>query len=434
MRCTENYRIDGFLMKYLLIVTFFLFSFLYADDQEDKQLLVQNDQTEELVEVKDTSGLTKDEVRKIADEEDKKVEVKAKDVIKTIVESDSKGNIDISKLQTPWENMSPTPKAYDWVQTKSGEWFKGEIKALYNDKLEFDSDEVGLYNFDFEDITQIKSFNTIGVNIEDTAVFTGIIRFKNDTITIIQGDKIFKFDRKEVVSMAPEGTSEYNYWSGKITLNIDMRKGNKDQYDYVAKATIKRRTSKSNLLFDYLGRISARDNEETANDHRLNQKYDRYITRRFFWTPLFSEFYKDRFQNIQNQITAGVGIGYKIADNDWAEWDVSGGPAYTYVEYVSVIAEDKVARSPALELSTKMDLEINSRTDLKYDWKVTFSDERAGTYKHHMVATLENEITSWLDLDIGFVWDYLLQPEEASSGEMPDRSDYQFLIGLGIEF
>ena len=415
-------------MKYILLITLlFLHPLLAQDNSSDKE-------ESELIEVKDTSGLTESEVRKIAEEEDEKVEVKAKDVIKTIVESDSDGNIDISKLQTPWEKMSPTPKKYDWVQTKSGEWFKGEIKALYNDKLEFDSDEVGIYVFDFEDVTQIKSYNVIGVNIEDTAVFSGIIRFKDDTMTIIQGDKVFKFGRNEVVSLAQEGTSEFNYWTGKITINVDVRKGNKDQYDYVAKATVKRRTSKDNLYLDYLGRISARDNEETANDHRLNQKYDRFITRRFFWTPLFSEFYKDKFQNIENQFTAGVGIGYTLADNKRLNWDVSAGPAYTYVKYISVTTGNKIATSPALELSTKLEFEINSRTDFKYDWKVTVTDEKAGTYKHHMVATLENEITSWLDLDIGFVWDYLQRPEETSDGITPDRSDYQFLIGLGIEF
>lgn len=409
-------------MRYILFITLLLLHPLLAQESASNKVL------SELIEVKDTSGLSDTEVREIAEEEDAQVEVK------TTKERDFAKKIDISNLQTPWEKMSPTPKRYDWVQTESGEWFKGEIKALYNSKLEFDSAEVGIYTFDFEDVIKIKSYNVMGVNIEDTAVFSGIIRFKDDSITIIQGDKTFKFDRDEIVSLAPKGTSEFNYWNGKITINIDVRKGNKNQYDYVAKSTVKRRTSKDNLYLDYLGRISARDNEETANDHRLNQKYDRFITRRFFWTPLFSEFYKDKFQNIENQITAGVGIGYKLADNSRLSWDVSVGPAYTYVKYISVTSGDSIATSPALELSTKLAFKISSKVDFMYDWKVTLTDERAGTYKHHMVATLENEITGWLDLDIGFVWDYLQHPEETSSGITSDRSDYQFLVGFGVEF
>ncbi|MEA2091143.1 MAG: DUF481 domain-containing protein [Campylobacterota bacterium] len=395
-------------MKYALLISFLFFLPLFAQDSQE---VVKDEKKPELIEVKDTSGLSESEVRKIAEDE-----VKA------------------SIFQTPWEEMSPTPKAFDWVQAKSGEWFKGKIKAMYNDKLEFDSSEIDLYTFKFKDIIQIKSFNVIGVNIEDVAIFTGIIRFKDDEITIIQGDKVFKFNRSEIISLAPENGAEFNYWSAKISLSIDVRQGNKEQYDYTAKANVKRRTSSSNLYFDYLGRISSRDSVETANDHRLNQKYDRYITRQFFWTPLFSEFYQDKFQNIRSQFTGGIGLGYTLVDNEWAEWDVSGGPAYTRIKYISVSDGSPIRTSAALEVSTKVDLELSSRVDFKYDYKITLTDEKAGRYKHHMVSTLENELTSWLDIDFTFVWDYTLYPEETSSGELPAKSDYQFLVGLGIEF
>ena len=391
-------------MKYIIIISFLLCPLFAQEAQKENK-------KEEIIKVKDTSGLSNKEVRKKADSQ-----------------------TSISIFQTPWENMSPTPKAYDWIQTKSGEWFKGEIKAMYNDRLEFDSDEIKLYTFKFKNITQIKSFNPIGVNIENAAIFIGIIRFKDDTITIIQGDNSFKFKRSEIISLAPEGTKEFNYWSGKVTLNIDIREGNKEQYDYTANANIKRRTSISNLYFDYLGRISSRDKKQTANDHRINQKYDKYITRQFFWTPVFSEFYQDEFQNIKNQFTGGVGLGYTLVDNAWAEWDVSGGPAYTRIEYLSVTEGSPVTTSATLEISTKVDLELSSRVDFKYDYKLTLTDKKAGAYKHHMVATLENELTSWLDIDLTYVWDYVLYPEETSSGEIPVKSDYQFLIGLGIEF
>ncbi len=366
-----------------------------------------------LIEIKDTSGLSEEEVRKAVVQEEKKND---------------------SLFQTPWEEMTPSAKTHDWIQTKAGEWFKGEIKAMYNDNLEFDSEEVGIYNFDFEDIARIKSFNIIGVNIEDVAKFSGIIRFENDEIIIIQGDKSFTFSRVEIISFAPHGDREFNFWSGKVSFSLDIRSGNKEQYDYTANLNIKRRTSASNLYFDYLGRISSRDNVKSADDHRISQKYDRYITRNFFWTPVFSEFYRDEFQNIDNQFTVGVGIGYSIARNNWAEWDVSGGPAYTQIEYISVESGENITSSPALELSTKVDLELHSKVDFKLDYKLTYTDEKAGTYKHHTIATLENELTSWLDLDFTFVWDYVLHPEKTEDGEVPVNSDFQVLVGLGIEF
>jgi hypothetical protein len=390
-------------MQHIVLLFLVLSLSLFAKDMKPP--------SENIVEVKDTSGLSDAQVRKIAQTKDKK-----------------------EQKSMRWEDMSPTPTKYDWVQTKSKEWFKGKIKALYNKKLEFDSDEVGLYDFDFEDVIQIKSFYPMSVNIENVAVFSGIIRLKDDKITIIQGDKTFEFNRKKIVSLAPSGNKEFSYWSGKISLGIDIRKGNKEQYDYSAKAKLKRRTSDSNLYLDYLGRISSVDGKESANDHRINEKYDRFITRNFFWTPLSFEYYQDKFQNIKNQITAGIGLGYMVLDTDKVEWDISAGPAFTYIRYISVVDSKERIKSMAFDFSTKIDIKINSKIDFKYDYKATFTDKSAGTYKHHMVSTLENEITSWLDIDLTFVWDYLLDPQQDSNGIIPLKSDYQFLVGLGIEF
>ncbi len=391
-------------MKYIVIIAILVVS-LFGQENS-----VEIDPSN-IIEVKDTSGLSEKEVRKISNDAVKK-----------------------KFFQTPWEEMSPTPKNFDWVQTTKGEWFKGTLEAMYNDKLEFDSEEVGDYTFDFDDISQIRSSIIIGVNIEDYAIFSGIIRLKDGTITITQGDKVFKFKKIEIVSLAPDSTKELSHWKGKIDLGMDTRRGNKNQYDYTLQAHVKRRTSMSNLYFDYIGRISSKDNEKIANDHRLQQKYDRYITKNFFWTPLNSEYYQDEFQNIKHQVTAGFGLGYTLVKNSWAEWSVSSGPAYTYLENISAKDGDITTSSPAFDISTKIELELTKRLDFKYDYKLTFSNKDTGAYKHHMVGKIETEITSWLDLDFTLIWDYLQDPKEADDGVTPFRSDYQFVVSLGVEF
>jgi len=62
------------------------------------------------------------------------------------------------------------------------------------------------------------------------------------------------------------------------------------------------------------------------------------------------------------------------------------------------------------------------------------TDKNAGTYKHHLVATLENELTSWLDLDFTFIWDHIKDPAQNSDGSFPDENDYKTTVGLGIDF
>jgi len=418
-------------MRFFLLLNFLLF-FLEANNLESpdinnsREIVKEDDKNitsedvehpdENVIIVKDNSGLSADEVRQKATESDKK-------------------NINLSKVENSWKNLSPTPVAYDWVQTKSGEWFKGEIKALFDDELEFDSDEVGLYVFDFEDVVQIKSYHIISVNIENLASFPGILRLKDEDLTIVQGENRYEFKRKDMVSFAPDGKNERNLWSGKATISFDFRSGNTNQYDYSAKINMQRRTSMSRLSFDYLGRITAKDDTETANDHRLNQKYDRYITKSFFWTPIFSEIYSDRYKNIDKQLTLGSGIGYTLIDTKKRTWSISGGPALLYTKYETVEANKSIDTfSPALELSTKYELELSKITDITYNYKLTYSDRAAGQYKHHMLLTLENELTSWFDLDITGIWDYILKPKESEDSSVPKQSDYQLLVGFTVEF
>jgi putative salt-induced outer membrane protein YdiY len=391
----------------------------------------------DLIILKDTSGLSTEAVREKAETRDKKKEkrVEVKDVIKKLQESHPDGTVNLSEIQAMWEDLSPKADKYDWIQTESGQWLKGEIISLYRENLEFDSDEIGIYVFDFDDVKQIKSYNVIAVNIDNAAIFQGIIRYKDNRITIIQGDQEYTFSRDDIVSMAPEGDDEFSKWSGKLTLGIDMRRGNTDQFDYTAKANLKRITSKSRLTLDYLGRYSEEDNIQTMSDNRLNEKYDVFLKNNFFWTPLFSELYQDKFTNIELQLTLGAGIGYTIFDTKDLYWDISGGPAFVKTKYYSV--EDDSSRqtkSAALELSTLFEYDITKDIEFIYNYKLTLSNSDSGTFKHHMVTTLENEITDWLDFDITYVWDYLLDPEIDSEGIEPKKSDHQIMVGFGVDF
>ena len=387
-----------------------------------------------LIVVKDKSGLSDDAIRQKAKEADKKVKktVDLKDVYEA---TDENGKVDLAKLEAKWESLSPTPVKNDWVQTKSGEWFKGTIKALFDNHLEFDSDEVGLYTFDLDDVTQIKSYHLMSVNIENAASIKGVLRFKDSKLTIIQGDTKYTFDKEKVVSFAPDGARERNLWSGKVDIGLDLRSGNTRQQDYSATINLQRRTSKSQLILSYLGRISSKDGVEISNDHRFNEKYDVYLSRQFFWTPLFSEFYTDKFKNIEQQITAGIGLGYTFLDTKKMTWSFSGGPAFVYTSHSTVdTATQKDTFSPALEVSTKYEMTLNRITDLTYDYKITYTTHEAGKYKHHMVLVLENELFSWLDFDITGIWDYVKSPTASDSGIKPVKNDFQMLMGLGVEF
>ncbi|WP_428738577.1 DUF481 domain-containing protein [Sulfurimonas sp.] len=393
---------------------FFCIIFLYADDT-NTTVDFQENSVSGLIEVKDNSGATQEQLQEKANQIDNSIE-------------------NISKEKT-WEDLSPKAQNYDWVQTTSKEWFRGEIIALYDGELQFDSKEIGGYTFDIEDVAQIKSHNIISVNVENIASFSGLLRYKDKKVKVIQGENEYEFNIEDVVSFAPDGEQEIDYWSGKITISLDLKSGNVNQLDYTAKGEVYRRTSSSILSFDYLARLSSLEGTETTNNQRLNQKYDRYITRYFFWTPLVSEYYTDRFKNINKQITAGMGAGYTFYKTPSSDLRCTVAPSVIYTKYQSVADNEDIEHySPALELNVDFDSQINKISDLTFNYQLTFGDTEIGKLKHHMVTTLENELLSWLDLDVSLVWDYIHKPQERSDGTFPKRNDYQLLVGLGIEF
>lgn len=100
------------------------------------------------------------------------------------------------KLQSqPWEPPRPAADQFDWIQTTSGEWLKGELKVLYREKLEFDSDELDLQELDWEDVKYVRGHRIFSVRLEGPEgpiVVVGLLEVTEDKVFVTVGE-----DRQE---------------------------------------------------------------------------------------------------------------------------------------------------------------------------------------------------------------------------------------------
>ena len=333
----------------------------------------------------------------------------------------------------PW---LPAAKEFDWVQLTSGEWLKGEIKSMYSESLEFDSDKLDLLTIDWDDVKYLKSYRPSSVNIEFREPVTGSLQVSGDVVTVTTGEQVQEFDRIELVSLTPAGSSELDLWTIKFTLSLNVKSGNTDQIDYTAKLNAKRRTAKTRFQLDYIGNISKVNDDqdnltETVNNHRINAGLDVYATRYFFYQPVFGEYYRDPFQNIDQRITLGVGVGYTIIDTGGYEWSVNGGPAFVTTKYLSVQSgEDKRIDVAALVFGTNFDAEVTETLDFIFKYNIQASKKDAGGYTHHMIATFESELTGHLDFDLSLIWDRISEPRKDDLGVEPEQDDYRLLVGV----
>lgn len=417
---------------------FLLTSVVFAEQAEVKQTVVKPSASEE-AEIKQSA----DESAKTAEDELSKLEqtVGESSDDSALEETDQAAKDEAAKDEAakgeasskPW---LPAAKEFDWIQLTSGEWLKGEIKSMYKDSLEFDSDKLDLLEIDWDDVKYLKSYRPSNVNLENSEPLTGNLQITGDKVTITDADNVQEFDRFDLISLTPSGDREADLWALKFTLGLNVRSGNTDQLDFNSKFNGQRRTARSRFIVDYIGNISKTgdglgDRIETINNHRVNASTNRYATRYFFYTPLFAEYFRDPFQNIDRRFTAGIGLGYTILDTGRVEWSVNGGPAYVSTKFVSVQpGEDQNIDAGALVFGTDLDTELTSTLDFIFKYKIQASKPESGGYTHHIIATFENELSGSLDFDVSLIWDRISEPATDAGGITPEPDDYRLTVGV----
>lgn len=353
------------------------------------------------------------------------------------------------KSTNPWGAfVPPADENFDWVQLPSGEWLKGDVKVMYDYTLEFDSDELGLQELDFEDIKQLRTRRPQTVKVEkgrrDTELVHGKLDMKGDKIIMHNGIGDVEVERSRVISIAGGARRGRDNWSGNASLGLTLRGGNAETMDITAMANIKRRTAITRLNVDYLSNYSEADNgdptidNKTADNQRLNGYFDWFLTSRLYWQVLAAEYYRDPFINVAEQYSVSTGVGYDLIRSARTEWTVNVGAGYQETKFDIVTAPDPDSADSAFgSIGTRLDYEITGDIDFLYDYGARFLSEDNGQYTHHMVASLSFEFIGDLDLDVSAIWDRIEKPQATDLTDpttIPEQDDYRLVIGLAYDF
>ncbi|AXV65494.1 DUF481 domain-containing protein [Pseudoalteromonas lipolytica] len=321
---------------------------------------------------------------------------------------------------------------FDWVRLNSGEWLKGELIAMYDKELEFDSDVLDTLVIDREDIYMIVSDRHHTVRFNDGTELSGTLNISGGYVKV--GDLPAKYRYRDLVSIAPSIDSELSAWTVKISLGADLSRGNTDQTEYSARADIKRRTASSRFLAEFLGYRTTSDEQVTKNNIRANGTFDWFYTQKMYFRPIFFEYYRDPFQNIANKYTVGAGVGYYVMDTDKTEWDFSTGPAYQKTEFDTVTTgEDKSNASMSYFIGTNFEHELTKKIDFTFNYRYLTAKSDTGGDSQYAMASFEIDITDDIDFDISLVWDYLADPIADENAVVPEKEDYKMIFALGID-
>jgi putative salt-induced outer membrane protein YdiY len=321
---------------------------------------------------------------------------------------------------------------FDWIRLKSGEWLKGELKSLYDKEVEFESDILDTLIIDKEDIYMVISERMHSARFNDGVVLNGKLDIAGGFVNV--GGVKSKYRYSDLISIAPSTENERNAWTVKFGIGANISKGNTDQEELSAKASVKRRTASSRFLAEFLGYRTTNNDEITENNIRTSGTFDWFYTQEIFFRPIFFEYNRDPFQNIANKYTVGAGVGYYLIDTDTTELDFSAGPAYQKTEFDTVAPnEQSTNSSTSFFVETNYEHELTKKIDLNFDYRYTFAEAASGGDAQHAMASVEIELTDDIDFDVSVVWDYLASPIADSSGIVPEKEDYKMIFSLGID-
>jgi putative salt-induced outer membrane protein YdiY len=341
-----------------------------------------------------------------------------------------------------WKKPTPVFKQdFDWVKLTSDEWLKGDIVSMYDEKLEFDSDELDMQTIDLEDVAELRSKAWQSIRMFNGTIAEGNIVLKDGKLALVRNGVITHYELSNLLSIASSGKNERDLWDGYVKLGINLRDGNTVQLDYTFSAGVQRRSSSSRLKADYTADYSSFENQDTevdtvtADSQRLTSSYDWFFNPRVYFRAADFEYTSDEFLNLDYRIHYGIALGYHIIDTSRTTWDVNAGPSYQTSKFLDVLpTEADTESSGGLTLGTDFTFEVTSDIDFDAAYHVQMVDDASGGNIHHFETGLEIEFASDFDLDLTFYVDHTEQPKPDSLDKTPKKTDVRLVFGFGYDF
>jgi hypothetical protein len=334
-------------------------------------------------------------------------------------------------LAETWEPPEPDSEDFDWIQLTSGEWLKGSIKYLRQNKLEFDSDKMGIVTFPWRDIAVVRSSRSNICLFEDGTEVSGTLMIDIGKV-IVDGRS---FNRSQLRTIIPGEPTELSYWSSRASLSLSAVYGNTDQTTTTGYFEVTRDDATNIIFLSYTGNYGKLDGVKTIDNHRILSSYFRDVSNRVFLVIPSFEFYMDPFKNIDTRYNIVGGAGYRFVDNPITLWTASLSVGWRKTTYDSVMeGVDQSDDVTNFMFATRWDQELTADTDLLVSYNFQISFEDSADRLHHFDTLFSTEIGGPFNLDITFAWDRVNQPVPYEDGTVPEKDDYRTGIGLSIDF
>jgi hypothetical protein len=163
---------------------------------------------------------------------------------------------------------------------------------------------------------------------------TGQVLLEDGSIKVL-GDSPQQFARAELLSVTAGVPKERNYWTegvGRWQSALGQYGRGRGQRKRVISAPDRREPRTPRLSWQ----LQQHQRRGILEQHRANAVWDWFFSEKLFLRPVFFEYFKDPFQNIDSRYTLGTGLGYQLIDTARTDWSIFAGPAYQRTRFDAV--------------------------------------------------------------------------------------------------
>jgi hypothetical protein len=321
------------------------------------------------------------------------------------------------------------------VLLNTGEWLKGTVEGIRNDRMDFDSDKFDAIQLKMEDVVRTHSITVNTFVFTEQRVIVGVGEFTPDSVVIKSQSGNYSYPREQLLSLVMGNRDERKLWSGKASAGISTSSGNTNQMTANIQASIRRRGAFLRFDSSYFGNFGQSMGETNVSNQQLTFQSDLFVKDRFFLIPFVFDYYTDEFSNIDLRIRPGLGMGYQIARRSGLEWDISTLAQYQRLDFVSVLQDQALtSESFALSVATHASWDVTDDISLNSNYTLTLPTSSLSNPDQQAIVTLEIDITKYLNITTTLNWTRVGDPQEQADGTTPDQDDISLSFGLGFNF
>jgi len=316
----------------------------------------------------------------------------------------------------------------------SGEWLKGKLKRMRDEDIEFDSDKLDLVNFSWDKVDQLHSPRINTYVFDDKFDVAGRAVVTKDKVLIETADGVESYPRDELLSILRGEPRERNWWSTRLSVGFSGTAGNTNQAQLNTAWDLRRADQRTRTELRYDGTFGYANGALTVNRHVGVAETKLYISKRFFFVPVTSEFLNDRFTNFKFRATPGTGAGVHLFDTKKVEWDLGGAVGYQYARFLSTEAGVQNPQSDGfIGFRTYADFDFTDDVELIIEWRSNVVYTNIGLTNHFGSAQFTVDITDIFDLGTTFKFYRTENPPTRADGTVPEKNDYEFIVSLALE-